>query len=80
MDLLYAGNLDGFCLVSSDSDFTGLATRMREAGKVVYGFGERKTPEPFIAVCDKFIFLEVLKRPTEAAAPLSVSPNRGGGP
>ena len=73
MDLLYAGNLDGFCLVSSDSDFTRLATRMREVGKVVYGFGERKTPEPFIAACDKFIFLEVLKRPAEAAAPVSVS-------
>lgn len=73
MDLLYAGNLDGFCLVSSDSDFTRLATRMREAGKVVYGFGERKTPEPFIAACDKFIFVEVLKRPAEAAAPVSVS-------
>jgi len=73
MDLLYAGNLDGFCLVSSDSDFTRLATRMREAGKVVYGFGERKTPEPFIAACDKFIFLEVLKRPAEAAAPMAVS-------
>ena len=63
MDLLYAGNLDVFCLVSSDSDFTRLATRIREAGKVVYGFGERKTPEPFIAACDKFIFLEVLNRP-----------------
>lgn len=48
MDLLYAGNVDGFCLVSSDSDFTRLATRSREAGKVVYGLGERKTPEPFI--------------------------------
>jgi uncharacterized LabA/DUF88 family protein len=73
MDLLYAGNLDGFCLVSSDSDFTRLATRMREAGKVVYGLGERKTPEPFIAACDKFIFFEVLKRPAEAAAPVAVS-------
>ena len=73
MDLLYAGNLDGFCLVSSDSDFTRLATRMREAGKVVYGLGERKTPEPFIAACDKFIFFEVLKRPTESAAPVAVS-------
>ena len=60
MDLLYAGNVDGFCLVSSDSDFTRLATRLREAGKVVYGLGKRKTPEPFIAACDKFIFFEVL--------------------
>jgi len=73
MDLLYAGNRDGFCLVSSDSDFTRLATRMREAGKVVYGLGERKRPEPFIAACEKFIFLEVLKRPAEAAASLTVS-------
>lgn len=68
MDLLYAGNVDGFCLVSSDSDFTRLATRMREAGKLVYGLGERKTPEPFIAACDKFIFFEVLRKPAEAAA------------
>lgn len=68
MDLLYGGNVDGFCLVSSDSDFTRLATRLREAGKVVYGLGERKTPEPFIAACDKFIFFEVLKRPIETAA------------
>lgn len=68
MDILYAGNVDGFCLVSSDSDFTRLATRLREAGKVVYGLGERKTPEPFIAACDKFIFFEVLKRPIETAA------------
>jgi len=66
MDLLYAGNVDGFCLVSSDSDFTRLATRMREAGKLVYGLGERKTPDAFIAACDKFIFFEVLRQPTEA--------------
>lgn len=73
MDLLYAGNVDGFCLVSSDSDFTRLATRMREAGKLVYGLGERKTPEPFIAACDKFIFFEVLKRPSEAVVPVQVA-------
>lgn len=65
MDLLYAGNVDGFCLVSSDSDFTRLATRLREAGKVVYGLGERKAPEAFIAACNKFIFFEVLKQPAE---------------
>ncbi|VFR44976.1 Maebl [plant metagenome] len=65
MDLLYAGNVEGFCLVSSDSDFTRLATRLREAGKVVYGLGERKTPDAFIAACDKFIFFEVLKKPAE---------------
>lgn len=72
MDLLNAGNVDGFCLVSSDSDFTRLATRLREAGKVVYGLGERKTPEPFIAACDKFIFFEVLKRSTEATPTVRV--------
>ncbi len=69
MDLLYAGNVGGFCLVSSDSDFTRLATRLREAGMVVYGLGERKTPQPFIAACDKFIFFEVLKRLPESTAP-----------
>lgn len=67
MDLLYAGDVDGFCLVSSDSDFTRLATRLREAGKTVIGLGERKTPEAFIAACDRFVFLEVLKTPAEAA-------------
>jgi uncharacterized LabA/DUF88 family protein len=73
MDLLYAGNVDGFCIVSSDSDFTRLATRLREAGKVVYGLGERKAPEAFIAACDKFIFFEVLKRPAEQAKPVQVA-------
>lgn len=72
MDLLYAGNVDSFCLVSSDSDFTRLATRLREAGKIVYGLGEHKTPEAFIAACDKFIFIEVLKRSAEAVAPAQV--------
>ena len=61
MDLLYSGRFDGFCLVSSDSDFTKLAARLREAGLVVYGFGEKKTPEPFVAACDKFIYTEVLQ-------------------
>lgn len=61
MDLLHSGRLNGFCLVSSDSDFTRLATRIREAGLVVYGFGERKTPQPFVAACDKFIYTEILK-------------------
>lgn len=61
MDLLYTGKFDGFCLISSDSDFTKLAARIREAGLLVYGFGERKTPEPFVAACDKFIFTEVLQ-------------------
>lgn len=63
MDLLYTGNFEGFCLVSSDSDFTRLATRLREAGRKVYGFGERKTPRSLIAACDKFVYVDVLKRP-----------------
>lgn len=61
MDLLYAGRFDGFCLVSSDSDFTRLASRIREEGRVVYGFGERKTPKSFVSACDKFIYTEVLR-------------------
>ncbi|MBI2748034.1 MAG: NYN domain-containing protein [Burkholderiales bacterium] len=61
MDVLHTGSVDGFCLVSSDSDFTRLATRIREAGLEVYGFGERKTPEPFVAACDKFIYTEILR-------------------
>ncbi|MFZ2631594.1 MAG: NYN domain-containing protein [Desulfosalsimonadaceae bacterium] len=61
MDLLYTGRFDGFCIVSSDSDFTKLASRIREAGLFVYGFGEKKTPEPFVSACDKFIFTEVLR-------------------
>lgn len=61
MDLLYSGNFDGFCIVSSDSDFTKLASRIRESGLLVYGFGEKKTPSPFVAACDKFIYTEVLR-------------------
>jgi hypothetical protein len=60
MDILYTGRVDGFCIVSSDSDFTRLATRLREAGMMVIGIGERKTPEPFITACDKFIYIEIL--------------------
>ncbi len=60
MDLLYSGKLDGFCIVSSDSDFTRLATRLRESGMKVIGIGEQKTPKPFISACDRFIFLEVI--------------------
>lgn len=60
MDLLYTDKFDGFCIVSSDSDFTKLASRIRESGLVVYGFGEKKTPEPFVSACDKFIYTEVL--------------------
>ncbi len=61
MDLLYTGKFDGFCIVSSDSDFTKLASRIRESGLVVYGFGERKTPAAFVSACDKFIYTEVLR-------------------
>jgi hypothetical protein len=61
MDLLYTRRFDGFCLVSSDSDFTRLATRLREEGLTVYGFGEEKTPTPFVAACDKFIYTELLR-------------------
>jgi uncharacterized LabA/DUF88 family protein len=60
MDLLYSENLDGFCIVSSDSDFTRLASRIRESGRKVYGFGEKKTPRAFVSVCDKFIYTEIL--------------------
>lgn len=61
MDLLYTGKFDGFCLVSSDSDFTKLASRIRESGLLVYGFGEQKTPSAFVSACDKFIYTEVLR-------------------
>jgi len=61
MDILYSEKVNGFCLVSSDSDFTRLATRLREAGMQVYGIGEKKTPNPFIVACDKFIYIEILK-------------------
>ncbi|RCS31176.1 NYN domain-containing protein [Rhodanobacter denitrificans] len=66
MDLLYAERFDGFCIVSSDSDFTRLASRIRESGRIVYGFGEKKTPEPFRTACDKFIYTEVLAGTAEA--------------
>jgi hypothetical protein len=65
MDILYSGKVNGFCLVSSDSDFTRLATRIREAGMNVIGIGEKKTPNPFIVACDKFIYIEILKKQTE---------------
>jgi len=77
MDLMYTGRFDGMCLVSSDSDFTRLAQRMREEGLIVYGFGERKTPDAFVQACDKFIYTEVLRAevvPTMPAKP------RGSGP
>ena len=71
MDILYSGKVDGFCIVSSDSDFTRLATRLREAGMKVIGIGERKTPHPFIVACDKFIYLEII---TSSTAALDTAP------
>lgn len=74
MDLLYTNRFDGFCIVSSDSDFTRLAVRIREAGLIAYGLGEQKTPKPFVSACDKFIYTELLlpaeeTNPTEQHAP-----------
>ncbi len=69
MDLLYSNRFDGFCIVSSDSDFTRLAARLRESGLTVYGFGERKTPKPFVAACDKFIYIENLTDPSTTTTP-----------
>jgi uncharacterized LabA/DUF88 family protein len=66
MDILYSEKVNGFCIVSSDSDFTRLATRLREAGMMVMGFGEKKTPKPFISACDKFIYLEILNNTEES--------------
>ena len=74
MDILYSGKVNGFTLVSSDSDFTRLAIRLREAGMTVYGIGERKTPNPFIVACDKFIYLEILHK-TEVGASKVASKN-----
>ena len=79
MDILYSGNVDGFCIVSSDSDFTRLAARLRESGMYVVGMGEKKTPNAFIAACNKFKYLEVLEQtnqpiPTPAPAPAETKP------
>lgn len=76
MDLLYSGKVNGFCLVSSDSDFTRLAIRLREASMYVIGIGEKKTPEPFIVACDRFIYIEILKKDTEVEN--TPSQNKGG--
>jgi uncharacterized LabA/DUF88 family protein len=67
MDILYSGNVDGFCIVSSDSDFTRLAARLRESGKYVIGMGEKKTPKPFLAACNRFKYLEILNSNTSNA-------------
>jgi hypothetical protein len=80
MDLLYTGDFDGFCLVTSDSDFTGLATRLREAGLAVFGFGERKTPEAFRSACHRFVFVEVLREESAAAAPADRGHSEGSQP
>lgn len=74
MDLLYTRRFDGFCLVSSDSDFTGLALRLREEGLLVLGFGERKTPDAFRNACHRFVFTEVLREGPRQSAPASVEP------
>lgn len=74
MDLLYTEKLDGFCIVSSDSDFTRLAARIRESGLIVYGFGEKKTPKAFVAACDKFIYTEILKEQQEEEDELESKP------
>jgi uncharacterized LabA/DUF88 family protein len=74
MDILYTGGVEGFCIVSSDSDFTRLATRLREAGMKVFGIGEKKTPSPFIASCNKFIYIEILKK--EIREPIPVKNNQ----
>jgi uncharacterized LabA/DUF88 family protein len=77
MDILYSGKVDGFCLVSSDSDFTRLATRLREAGMTVIGIGERKTPSPFIIACDKFIYIEIINSASAAQEPVTVRKKSG---
>lgn len=74
MDLLYTGNFDGFCLVSSDSDFTRLACRLRESGLFVYGFGRKQTPAPFQKSCDKFTYTEILGEQENSGAPFGAKP------
>ncbi len=76
MDILYSGKVDGFCLVSSDSDFTRLATRLRETGMYVIGMGEKKTPKPFIAACDKFVYLEIISSEDEPVENVSTQKSK----
>jgi uncharacterized LabA/DUF88 family protein len=78
MDILYTGRVDGFCIISSDSDFTRLATRLREAGMKVFGIGEKKTPTAFISACDKFIYIEILKPAEEQTKAPVVKKGRAG--
>lgn len=73
MDILYSGRVDGFCIISSDSDFTRLAIRLREAGMKVFGFGEKKTPNAFISACDKFIYIEILTKEDKPKKPSAKS-------
>lgn len=75
MDLLYTRRFDGFCLVSSDSDFTRLASRLREEGLTVYGFGEEKTPRPFVAACDKFVYIELLREELAISSSVEAVPS-----
>jgi uncharacterized LabA/DUF88 family protein len=77
MDILYSGKVDGFCIVSSDSDFTRLATRLREAGMRVIGIGERKTPSPFIIACDKFIYIEIINSPVTIQEAVQAKKKKG---
>jgi hypothetical protein len=77
MDILYSGKVDGFCIVSSDSDFTRLATRLREAGMKVIGIGERKTPSPFIVACEKFIYLEILSNTAPVREQVAAKDRKG---
>lgn len=75
MDILYAGHVAGFCLVSSDSDFTKLAARIRESGRRVFGFGEMKTPKPFVSACDRFIYTEVFAKKREDQQEVTIKPS-----
>ena len=74
MDILHSNKVDGFCIVSSDSDFTRLAVRLRESGRLVIGMGEKKTPNPFIVSCDKFIYIEILNQPTQSTSSIIAVP------
>lgn len=79
MDLLYTERLQGFCLVSSDSDFTRLASRLRESGVIVYGFGERKTPQAFVSACDRFVYMDVLRSESSSHEPEAEKPSARSG-